>query len=273
MSNLENFGKTKNPITGTFGTGQVKYYYENDTFVVPNGISAVRVRLWGAGGSSNGANGRGAGAGGGGGFALKTISGLTSGASIAVTVGTSASASSSFGAYVSATGGASGGSAAYGGGGAGGAGGTGVGGDINNTGGNGSGGLYSSNTYYFWGGGGGCAGLTGKGGDGGGGDYNRADQNIYVGGAVGAHSNYTNTQWPNNITPFYSDANISDEFDISNLDLIGTGRGATGTQTTNYSFIASAGINGAGGIGETLPAVPGGGSHNNFAQGLVVVEY
>lgn len=119
---------TNNPVTGQFGTGNVQFFggiigtaSVASTFVVPQGISSVRVRVWGAGSSGCGA----------GGFAMKTIYGLVPGASIVVTPGASNTASttsfgSSFGSYVSATG-ASGVTA-----------GTGVGGDVNYTGGTGN---------------------------------------------------------------------------------------------------------------------------------------
>lgn len=107
-----------------FGTGQVKLFTNNDTFVVPEGITVVRARCFGGGGGGYfGGNG-------------------------------TAGGTSSFGVFCSATGG---------GGGTGttpwfGSGGTGIGGDINRTGGNGGG--SSSNP----GGGGGVAGLFTNGG-------------------------------------------------------------------------------------------------------------
>lgn len=89
------------------------------TFVVPSGVTKVKVRVWGAGGGSSASSGAGsytAGAGGGG-YAERFISGLTPGQSITVTVGAGGTAAtagnrggpggtSSFGAYASATGGA-----------------------------------------------------------------------------------------------------------------------------------------------------------------------
>lgn len=265
MSNLENFGRIKNPVTGIFGTGQVKYYYQSGNFVVPTGISSVRVRLWGAGGTNSGTNSPGMASGGGGGFALKTISGLTSGSSISVTVGTSASASSSFGAYVSATGGTT---ATSGAGGAGASGGSGVGGDINNTGGTGGAATFNTNSSYFFGGGAGCAGLLGKGGDGNVTTYGRPDA-TFVGGATGASNMFVNTQFPSNPQPVYGDINRSEEFDIYNLDLIGTGRGPFGGEyaTSTVPF------NGGGGGKNYKASIPGGSSHNSFGQGLVIVEY
>lgn len=127
--------------SGTFGTGQYKFFTANSNFIVPTSITSVRVRVWGAGGESYSANG-----GGGGGFSMKTITGLTPGSTIAVTVGTTAGATSSFGTYCSATGGGNQ------------AGGSGSGGEINNSGGNGGNGNYASA--------GGAGNYFGRGGDG-----------------------------------------------------------------------------------------------------------
>lgn len=93
------------PLAGPFGSGTIIYYTRNATFVVPNPITTVRVRLWGGG--SSGRNGYGGN-------------------------------SSSFGAYVSATGGQTS------------SGGTGTGGDINTTGG-------GTGFYNLYGPGGGSA--------------------------------------------------------------------------------------------------------------------
>ena len=82
------------------------------SWTVPPGITTVRVRLWGGGGGTN--NGLySQTVAGGGGFAIKTVTGLTPGSTVPVTVGrgspinngTGTGATSSFGAYVSATGG------------------------------------------------------------------------------------------------------------------------------------------------------------------------
>ena len=134
----------ENPITGRFGTGQIRIIATSGSFVVPDGISSVRVRMWGAGGSSHTG-------GGGGGFALKIISNLNPNQSIPVTVGRQTSTyseggTSSFGNFVSATGGSPRSTTS---------GGSGIGGDINYTGGAG-----------LSGGGGGAANLFGPGGDG-----------------------------------------------------------------------------------------------------------
>jgi hypothetical protein len=59
MSNLgQFFGGDSNirniyPLDGPFGTGKLKFFYRSGTFRVPNGISTVRVRMWGAGGYVN----------------------------------------------------------------------------------------------------------------------------------------------------------------------------------------------------------------------------
>jgi hypothetical protein len=117
MSNLQaiqNF--PVNPISGTYGSGKIQLFSASGTFTRPTGVTNVRARCWGGGASSQG---------GGGGFAIKEIVGVT--ATVTVTVG-AAGGTSSFGAYVSATGGTSG---------ANGAGGVGTGGDFNSTGGTG----------------------------------------------------------------------------------------------------------------------------------------
>jgi len=74
-----------NPITGTFGTGQVRMFAKSGTWYRPPGINAVRVRMWGAGGGYVSAPGGGSG----GGFAMKTIYDLGDVTSVAVQVGVS----------------------------------------------------------------------------------------------------------------------------------------------------------------------------------------
>ena len=78
------------------------------SWTIPPGVTTCRVRLWGGGGGAPGSSL----AGGGGGFAIKTVTGLTPGGTVTVTIGTGGQANnpgtggtSSFGAYVSATGG------------------------------------------------------------------------------------------------------------------------------------------------------------------------
>ena len=92
-------------LVGT--NGQV--FTSTGTFTVPSGITAVKVTVVGGGGNGATMNsGFGAGGGGGGGgVAIRYITGLTSGDTVAVTVGGIAG-TSSFGAYASATGGVSG---------------------------------------------------------------------------------------------------------------------------------------------------------------------
>jgi len=96
----------------------VQNFTASGTFTVPAGVTAIEVELW-AGGSGSWASvsGYAGGGGSGGGYARKRISGLTPGATIAVTVGTGGAAgvsgttapgpggASSFGTYCSATGG------------------------------------------------------------------------------------------------------------------------------------------------------------------------
>lgn len=127
------------------GRGQV--FTSSGTFTVPTGVTSVAVTVQGGGGGGGACNGGQTsvtygGGGGGGGRALKYVTGLTPGASVTVTVGAAggsaqAGGTSSFGAYVSATGGAAGQTVNIGQGGSGGAGGSGQSGDINVTGGTG----------------------------------------------------------------------------------------------------------------------------------------
>jgi len=135
-----------NPLTGVFGSGNVRFFAGNSTtqtytWTVPAGVDAVRVRVWGGGGYSGGS---------GGGFALKSIYGISGTTSITITVGIGGNNSvttggtSSFGSFVSATGGATGGGAA----------GVGSGGDVNYTGGlgasaMGAGGIAIRTTSFF----------------------------------------------------------------------------------------------------------------------------
>ena len=114
-----------NPFSGVFGNGEMQIFPNSGTFIVPPGVSRVRVRLWGAGSSYS------SGSPSGGGFAMRVIQ-LGTTTSVAVTVGASGAitgGTSSFGSFVSATGGTNGTSG----------GGTGIGGDVNYTGGGGNG--------------------------------------------------------------------------------------------------------------------------------------
>jgi len=220
-----------NPFTGTFGNGVVVPFLASTTFYVPAGVDSVRVRLWSGGASS----------GGGGGFSYKTITGLISGAAIAVTVG-AAAGSSSFGSYCSATGGI-----------ASGIGGVGTGGDINSNGGSGS----AS-------GGGGVGGLFGNGGTGGsGGSGNAGGGGGNTAGNYGGNGTFgTGGQYQSTTaTVFPTSGMIS-----GSIDFIGTGGGGVNTV---------AGINGGGGGITAAGGFPGGGGGNGGAgaRGLVIVEY
>lgn len=214
------------PISGKFGQGRVKGFVSDGTFTVPDGVTAVRARLWGAGGAHDG---------GGGGFAIKEITGLTPGASIAVTVGecpdnNSDGGSSSFGAHLSATGGSNGDTGD-------GSGGTGTGGDFNSTGGTGG----SS-------GGGGAAGVFGDGGDAG------SPGNAGGGGSAIGAAGIGITGKENE--PGQMDA----------LDFLSTGGG---------SAEGGHAMNGGGGGKNSIGGFPAGGGDNNRkgGDGLVIVEW
>jgi hypothetical protein len=232
-----------NPFTGTFGNGVVVPYLASGTFVVPAGVSSVRVRVWGGGGTVTG---------GGGGFTYKTITGLISGASIAVTVGAEAASSSvfagtsSFGAYCSATGGGSGSTSPASGGG------VGAGGDINNNGGSGSSGCGGGVGGLFRTGGSGNAGS----GNAGGGGASTAG-NVAGNGVFGSGGQYQSTT----VTTYPTSGMVS-----ASIDFLGTGGGGP------YLI---GGLNGGGG-GVTAPGgFPGGGGGTSGfgARGLVMVEY
>jgi hypothetical protein len=152
------------------GFASMQVFTSSGAFVVPNGVSTVRVTVIGGGGSGGYHSTMPSGGGGAGGQASGVVTGLTPGQSIAVTVGAGGAippapangtngGTSSFGTYMSATGG-NGGS-----GGtltefamAGGAGGAGVGGQINR------GGSYGSDSIV----------VAARGGDGGGPGNGRA---------------------------------------------------------------------------------------------------
>lgn len=159
MSNVQNlFSQPSFPLPypgqSFFGSGNLQIYINSGTYVVPPGVTRIRVRVWGAGGSGGctceiAQAGLAAG-GGGGGFGMKVID-TTPGTSYTVTVGAGGAAvngavrnngnaggTSSFGTAVTCTGG--GGGAANGGNAgpltaAGGTGGTSTGGDVNYSGG------------------------------------------------------------------------------------------------------------------------------------------
>ncbi|MDE8348946.1 MAG: hypothetical protein POG74_05600 [Acidocella sp.] len=159
------------------GFSSVQAFSSSGNFVVPIGVTTVRVRVQG-GGASSGYHNTMPGAGGGaGGEAFGVVSGLTAGQSIAVTVGAGGAAltapgvgnnggTSSFGAYMSATGGVGGnGGTAVQFSLAGGAGGIGTGGQVNR------GGSYGSDSIV----------VACRGGDGGGPGNGRAASGPQVG--------------------------------------------------------------------------------------------
>jgi hypothetical protein len=227
-----------NPVTGIFGLGRTEWFRKDGTFVVPADITAVRVRLWGGGGLA------------GGGFAIKTITGLTPGGSITVTVGAGggfndAGGTTSFGSYFSATGGDGDPDRD---------GGTGVGGDFNSIGGDGN---ASS------GGGGGAAGIFG---DGGGANQNSENGNSGGGGnsssqagngisGKGGKDGTSSGEWNPNGDPGI----------VTSLDFIATGGGGAGD--------GNGANGGAGGQSGGAGGFPGAGSTGFAADGLVIVEW
>ena len=140
----------------------IQAFTSDGTFTVPAGVTKVKVTVVGGGaGGRTATNSTSQGGGGSGGAAIKVITGLTPGGTVAVTVGTGGAANtngvtSSFGAYCSATGGVSP-SVFSNNPGPGGAGGTATGGDINFTGGAGNGGSGVSGTVAGNGGNGGSS--------------------------------------------------------------------------------------------------------------------
>lgn len=241
---------SKMPISGIFGGGKVAVISSTKNFIVP--ATSIRVRLWGAGANSGG---------GGGGFAMKVLSGLTIGQSVKATVGVGAATggTTSFGAYLSATGGKQINGVA--GDGVAGVGGVGVGGDVNTTG--GSSGAGSTGVF----GGGGAANLLGRGGNGG--DADRAGESASSGGGggFGGNNSYTGTIGGFGMAP-------SGEFGI---DLIGCGSGTSGPSGDGLSEAPSppnSGNGGGGGVGKSggFPG-GGGGSGGVGADGLIIVEY
>lgn len=237
--------KLTNPVTGVFGTGQVKIFASTGTFTVPIGISRCRARVWGAGGGA---------AGSGGGFAMKEID-LGSTATVAVTVGagtTGYGGTSSFGAYISATGGEQLAGSTVG---------VGIGGDVNY-----SGGLVGTNC------GGGAAGIFGNGGKGGGG-YSGFNGN--AGGGQGSTASTSSAHFGGNgflgtggSSNFYGRLPPTSGIDSGwGLDAISAGGGGADYQ---------GGINGGGGgryADGGFPAGGGGSGVGHGGDGLVIVEY
>jgi len=252
-----------NPITGVFGTGNCRFFpggltTQTYTFVIPPGIGAVRVRVWGGGGYLGGS---------GGGFAIKSIYDLTGVTSVTITAGaggnvtTTTGGTSSFGSFVSATGGAAVGGVA----------GTGVGGDLN----------YSGGVGILGGGGGGAAGLFGPGGRGGGGNGCAGGGSSIAAPSSGGHGflgtgGYYSSNGTYVVPVINAQTGIGANF---SLDFIATGGGGGPS---------SGGVNGGGGSGYVVAAsstanvggFPGGGMGQQDTittgyggPGLVVVEW
>jgi hypothetical protein len=185
------------------GFATMQSFAASGTFVVPAGVTQVRVRAIGGGGGGGGNTGSGGGGGGGGGGYAEGVFAVSPGQAIAVTVGvggaggSNASGSSggnsgghgvasSFGAMLSAAGGLGGQGSLAGGQGDSGQGGSGAGGALNMTGGAGNAGSNAGGSGFGGAGGGGAGGggggaassglpsagaVPGGGGAGGGGNY------------------------------------------------------------------------------------------------------
>ena len=253
MPNIIN--RIYNPVSGFFGNGQIETWVgatassgaqtsATFTWTVPAGVGAVRVRMWGGGGTN----------GGGGAFCLKTIYDLSGVTSVLVTVGfggngtTITGGTSSFGAYASATGGV----------GTGGAGGTATGGDINFSGGTGA---NAGAASIFGPGAAANASFPGAQGFGGAG-ATIAVTSQSAGGSLLAQGG-VNTLGSVIVTPAGNPTSGLQKFSI---DFIGTGGGSI----TNGN-----GINGSGGganITGVTGGIPGGGGRLAGA-GMVIVEY
>jgi hypothetical protein len=247
---IQTIQTTNNPFTGAFGNGQVRVFSSTTTWTVPPGISNVRVRLWGAGGSGISSN-----CGAGGGFALRSfsIAGVTS---VAITVAPAATSAnggtSSFGSYVSATGGGSTNSSA---------GGIGIGGDINTQGGTAGG--------NNGGGGGGSAAVMGNGGAG----ATAGDKGFNSTGGAGGGGGASTSNGGSGFLGFGSTSSsilaTSGLQGSISIDYLGMGGGGNGAYTTGN------GINGGGGGGSGgYGGFPGGGAFSGFSgAGLVIVEW
>jgi hypothetical protein len=182
------------------GFSRSQTFVTNSTFTVPAGVTQLLVTVvggGGAGGSTGSTAGQGAACGGGAGAAVKTITGLRPGATIAVTIGAGGApggsgayggngGTSSFGSYVSATGGI-GGAPATSAIAAGGVGGSGAGGDRNYSGTAGTDGITVSGQGYTAVGGSSIFGGAGRGAT-----TNGAHQNAQTWGAAGGGA-YTTT--------------------------------------------------------------------------------
>lgn len=236
-------------LGGSSGSGTfAQLFTSSGTFTVPTGVTAVKVTVIGGGGGGGGTNQGCAGGGGAGGVAIRWISALTPGSSIAVTIGSagaggaapsisdpvaytngSSGGTSSFGSYASASGG-TGGSGAFGASYAlGGAGGTGSNGTINFSGGRGA------------------PGISGVGGAG--------------GGSGGANGSYTTSA---DYIPAGTAATPGGNGYLGGAGAPGTVANSNGSNATGW------GNGGAGGApGGTIPPVAGGAG----SAGIVLVEW
>lgn len=212
-----------NPFTGVFGNGQIEMFINSGTFTVPLNVTRVRVRMWGAGYL------------GGGGFTLKTID-LGSEESVAVTVGITQGATSSFGNYCSATGGTVN------------TGGSGIGGDINTEG--GTGGTSGAGAGNLFGNGGhqNSAGTSGGG---------ATAATSWGGAGFTGQGGFTNTSNSNYQVPASTTL-------ITSIDYLGTGGGG-GSSSDGWNG-GGGGVSGNGGF-------PAGGGPSGFGKGLLIVEY
>jgi hypothetical protein len=238
-------GGMTGPITSTFGAGQIIFFTASTVWTIPAGITAVRSRVWGAGGLAGGAHPM---HGGGGGFSMKVITGLTSGGSLTITVGTTGSGTSSVSGNNSATGGNAG--SAYG------AGGIGSGGDINVSGGD----AYTEPPYY---GGGNAGNLLGGGRSGRSGLFS----------AIGTQGVWASTT---GIGPAGSGQSPPN----SSIDLIGCGGGGGAAGAAGSYISAGSGTSGGGGGYGTasggaggFPGGGGGAANGTFGNGLVILEW
>lgn len=259
------------PLTGIFGSGNIVLIPTNRTFTVP--ASSVRVRCWGPG--PNGGHG--------GGFAMKTITGLTVGSTVSVTVGMGGSGTTtSFGAHCSATAGTSSTR------------GTGVGGDVNYQGGlsNGSGGGGAANLFGD-GGSGGAGGNSpesgGSGASGGGGGKSTGGLSAAPGGSAPTGSGGVGST-ESSSSPYFPALGMPPVTNYGAdlpIDFIGAGPGGGGGRTYNCNSCGQSGVNGGGGGGAGnapggsggFPGGAGGWSDGGTAMcgrgahGLVIVEY
>lgn len=257
--------------SGVFGTGRVEWITVGGktSFVVPDGITAIRVRIFGWGKKPYFVNTSNTGSSGdGGGFTMKTINGLTSGTAIPITM-PSTQGVVSFGNHCSVKVAAD---STFNG--------TiwmhdysiGVGGDINRKGGKGY--YFTSGTSSYVGGGGvgnyfgdggsafpGAASNSGTSGAGG-----FVNSSSYYGGGVGL-TGISGEAGATNGSSWQIQTNATPSGDTLPIDYIGTGSGG--------SYYGS-GWNGGGGGAFGNGGFPGGGTGSNGGVGgepLIIVEY